>query len=240
MPLALFGITDDGLNLAVNLVIFVLVVLWLALAYWTFADARRRIADPVLVTTATIVGLVPFLGPLVYTILRPPEFLEDVREREIETQASELRMRHLVAQSCPRCEHPIERSWLRCPECRHRLKDPCVSCSRPVDPRWSICPYCETQLRRPASERDEEERAPARRSEEEAPRKGSAAERPPKRPAAEKPRRRSEPKSKAATGASKPRTQRKPRQQPKPESSADESAGSGSAQPPRRRSTTKS
>lgn len=240
MPLALFGITDDGLNLAVNLVIFVLVVLWLALAYWTFADARRRIADPVLVTTATIVGLVPFLGPLVYTILRPPEFLEDVREREIETQASELRMRHLVAQSCPRCEHPIERSWLRCPECRHRLKDPCVSCSRPVDPRWSICPYCETQLRRPASERDEEERAPARRSEEEAPRKASAAERPAKRPAAEKPRRRSEPKSKAATGASKPRTQRKPRQQPKPESSADESAGSGSAQPPRRRSTTKS
>src|SRR5215210_7226548 len=102
MPLALFGITDDGLNLAVNLVILVLVVLWLALAYWTFADARRRIADPILVTTASVLGLVPFFGPLIYTILRPPELLEDVREREIETQASELRMRHLVAQSCPR------------------------------------------------------------------------------------------------------------------------------------------
>ena len=156
MPLALFGITDDGLNLAVNLVILVLVVLWLALAYWTFADARRRIGDPILVTTASLLGLAPFIGPMIYTILRPPENLEDVREREIETQASELRMRHLTAQSCQRCEHPIERSWLRCPECQHRLKDPCVSCNRPVDQRWSICPYCETQLRRRSDERDED------------------------------------------------------------------------------------
>ncbi len=243
MPLALFGITDDGLNLAVNLVLFVLVVLWLALAYWTFADARRRIADPVLVATATVVGLVPFLGPLVYTILRPPEFLEDVREREIETQASELRMRHLVAQSCPRCEHPIERSWLRCPECRHRLKDPCVSCSRPVDPRWSICPYCETQLRRPASEREEEDKGKkdrSRRSEQGSvePEQRPAEQRPAKRAAA-KPRRRTEPKPKA-TAETKPRSQRKPRS-PKPESSGpDEGADTGGSRPPRRRSTTKS
>ena len=177
----MFGITDDGLNLAVNLVILVLVVLWLALAYWTFADARRRIADPVLVTTASVLGLVPFLGPLVYTVLRPPEFLEDVREREIETQASELRMRHLVAQSCPRCEHPIERSWLRCPECQHRLKDPCVSCSRPVDPRWSICPYCETQLRRPADDREEGRRSSRRSSSEPESKRRSASDVAPRR-----------------------------------------------------------
>jgi len=226
----MFGITDDGLNLAVNLVIFVLVVLWLALAYWTFADARRRISDPVLVTTATVVGLIPFLGPLVYTILRPPEFLEDVREREIETQASELRMRHLVAQSCPRCEHPIERSWLRCPECQHRLKDPCVSCSRPVDPRWSICPYCETPLRRPASEREEGGRRRSRRSEEPAQR-------------SEEPRRRSE-RAKPESGAKPSRPQRKPRaaedQQAPPESEASGDDAEAPKRPPRRRSTTKS
>ena len=68
-------------------------------------------------------------------------------------------MRHLTAQSCPRCEHPIERSWLRCPECQHRLKDPCVSCNRPVDPRWAVCPYCETPLRH-----EREEEAPRKRS----------------------------------------------------------------------------
>jgi len=147
MPLALFGIEDGSINLAVNLLILVLVVVWLSLVYWTWADARRRIADPVLIATATAASLIPFIGTIVYTILRPPEFLADAREREVETQASELRMRHLTAQSCPRCEHPIERSWLRCPECQHRLKDPCISCNRPVDPRWAVCPYCETPLR---------------------------------------------------------------------------------------------
>ena len=44
--LAVFGIENDGLNLAVNLLLLFLVVIWLALIYWTFADARRRIADP--------------------------------------------------------------------------------------------------------------------------------------------------------------------------------------------------
>ncbi len=226
----MFGINDDGLNLAVNLVIFVLVVLWLALAYWTFADARRRIGDPVLVTTAAVVGLIPFLGPLVYTILRPPEFLEDVREREIETQASELRMRHLVAQSCPRCEHPIERSWLRCPECQHRLKDPCVSCSRPVDPRWSICPYCETQLRRPASEREEGGRR-SRRSEGREERQ-SADEAAPRR------QRKSGSSAEADPGSS-PSSSSSSRSQRKSRPAASKSDASD-AETPRRRSTTKS
>ena len=70
----------------------------------------RRVADPVLVGTATAASLIPFIGTIVYTILRPPEFLDDARERELETQASELRVRQLTAQSCPHCEHPIERS----------------------------------------------------------------------------------------------------------------------------------
>src|SRR5438270_6222252 len=41
---AIFGIKNSGLSLAVNLVILFLVVIWLALVYWTYADARRRIA----------------------------------------------------------------------------------------------------------------------------------------------------------------------------------------------------
>jgi hypothetical protein len=236
VPLAIFGITDSGLNLAVNLVILVLVVLWLALAYWTFADARRRIADPVLVTTATVLGFVPFLGPLVYTILRPPEFLEDVREREVETQASELRMRHLTTQSCPRCEHPIERSWLRCPECQHRLKDPCISCNRPVDPRWSICPYCETQLRRQSSSRDED--APMRSRSRSRSSQGDAAE----STSTPTPKRRSSSSSRSSsTAKAKPSSStgssdRKPRS--KAPAADAESDGEGTR--PRRRSTTTS
>ena len=51
--LAYFGIANNGGNLAINLVVLFLVIIWLALIYWTRADAKRRIADPVLVVCAT-------------------------------------------------------------------------------------------------------------------------------------------------------------------------------------------
>jgi len=153
MTVALFGITNDGLNLAVNLLILFLVVLWLALIAWTYFDARRRIEDPVLIACATAASLFPFVGTIVYSILRPPEFLADKQERELEIRASELRVRQLEEASCPNCEHPVERTFLRCPSCRARIKDPCESCGKPIDPRWSICPYCETPQRRAAPER---------------------------------------------------------------------------------------
>ena len=125
MLTALFGIEDGSLNLAVNLLILVLVIVWLSLIYWTFADARRRIDDSVLVGAATAASLFPFNGTIIYSILRPPEFIEDRRERDLEIKESELRLRRLSETSCDRCEHPIELDWLRCPECQHRLKDPC-------------------------------------------------------------------------------------------------------------------
>lgn len=146
-PLGIFGIENDGINLAINLLILFLVVFYLALIAYTYLDARRRLDDPVLVGCATVAALFPFVGTIVYTILRPPELLEDRRERELEIRASELRVRQLEETSCPNCEHPVERNFLRCPNCRARIKDPCESCGKPVDPRWTICPYCETPTR---------------------------------------------------------------------------------------------
>ena len=49
MTFALFGISNDGLNLAVNLLVFFLVVIWVALVYWTDWDATRRLYDPLLI-----------------------------------------------------------------------------------------------------------------------------------------------------------------------------------------------
>ena len=51
--LAVFGINNGDVNPAVNLLILFLVVIWLALIFWTYADARRRIADPMLIGCAT-------------------------------------------------------------------------------------------------------------------------------------------------------------------------------------------
>src|SRR3954464_16034686 len=77
-PLAIFGISNDGLNLAIKLLVLFLVAIWAALIFWTYADARRRIEDPMLVGCATAASLLfPFVGTVVYMIVRPPEYLED-------------------------------------------------------------------------------------------------------------------------------------------------------------------
>lgn len=95
MLLAVLGIENDGLNLAVNLLLLFLVIIWVALIYWTYTDARRRIADPMLVGCATAASLFPFVGTVIYMIIRPPEFLEDAYEREVSIESSETLIRIL-------------------------------------------------------------------------------------------------------------------------------------------------
>jgi RNA polymerase subunit RPABC4/transcription elongation factor Spt4 len=144
--LAIFGINSDGLNLAVNMLILFLVVIWLALIYWTYMDAMRRIEDPMLVICATVASAFPFVGTILYVIVRPPEYLEDVRERELEMQAAEARLNDLGYQLCPHCDNEVKEDFLRCPSCMRKLRDPCTNCGRPLDPTWKLCPYCESDL----------------------------------------------------------------------------------------------
>jgi hypothetical protein len=150
---ALFGIENSGLALAVNLLLLFLVVIWLALVYWTYSDAHRRIADPMLVACATAASLFPFVGTVVYLIVRPPEYLDDVRERELEMAAAQARLANLEHQHCQYCGFEIEKTFLRCPSCLRRLKEPCTVCGKPLDPRWKICPYCEAEVGQPAEGR---------------------------------------------------------------------------------------
>jgi hypothetical protein len=141
-----FRIVDDLLSspyltVGFRLVLFFFVVLWLALAYWTFADAGRR-------RTARffwgVVALVfPFVGPLVYVIVRPPEYALDSRERELELAVLERELRQRV-ELCPGCRSVVEKEYLLCPECGFDLRAPCRSCGKPLDLNWRTCPYCAT------------------------------------------------------------------------------------------------
>ncbi len=146
LEFALFGITNRGLDTAVKVVILFLVVIWAALIFWTYADARRRIDDPMLIACATAASLFPFVGTIVYTIVRPPEYLDDVRLRELEMHAAESRLHQLDWQLCPYCDHDIRADFLRCPNCLRRLKEPCRNCAKPLDPTWKVCPYCEYEV----------------------------------------------------------------------------------------------
>src|SRR5215475_3002894 len=102
--------------------LFFVAVFWLATAFWVYKDARRRIEDPWLVGMATLLGAFPpFLGPLIYMLFRPPEYLEDVRERELEILAIEEQLAERDLR-CPVCRGAVDPSFLVCPVCTTRLK----------------------------------------------------------------------------------------------------------------------
>jgi RNA polymerase subunit RPABC4/transcription elongation factor Spt4 len=126
-------------------IVFVVLV-WAATVYWVWKDARRRIAEPALVWVSAVVGAVPpFLGPLVYMLFRPPEYLEDVRERTLEIRAIEKRLSER-GEECSVCGAEVGTDYLVCPVCTTRLRQACTTCSRPLQPAWQVCPYCETPV----------------------------------------------------------------------------------------------
>lgn len=130
--------------IARNLGIFFLALFWLSIAWWVVRDARRRIEDPLLVVVAGVLGLaLPFVGALVYLLFRPPELIDDVRERELEMRSMEERLGARLLH-CPKCRAGVESSFLVCPVCTTRLKRACRACNAALEPLWQVCPYCET------------------------------------------------------------------------------------------------
>ncbi len=125
---------------------FCFVVLWLALVFWTFKDARKRIDDPIIVGVAVLTSLIlPYMGTVVYAILRPAEYLAEVQERELEMRAMEQEL--LVLRSCPSCGELIRPDFVACPSCRRQLRSACPSCDRVLEPSWKLCPYCGNDLK---------------------------------------------------------------------------------------------
>jgi RNA polymerase subunit RPABC4/transcription elongation factor Spt4 len=125
-------------------IIFVLIIIWLSFVYWTFRDAKLRSESVVPAVFWSLVVLVlNFLGLILYLILRPPEYIDDVVERDLEIE----RMQALLDSkqfNCPACGNIIRDDFLICPYCRKKLKSPCINCGKPLDLNWKVCPYCKT------------------------------------------------------------------------------------------------
>jgi hypothetical protein len=146
-----FGSTHDFFNSGTwfvirNLLIFFALVFWAATIWWIYKDAKRRIEDPWLVGMSCLLGIVvPFFGPFIYMLFRPPEYLEDVRERELEIKAMEDRLSKRDLH-CPVCRSEVDASFLVCPICTTKLKQACVTCKQPLEALWQVCPFCETPV----------------------------------------------------------------------------------------------
>jgi hypothetical protein len=123
-------------------IVFVLVVIWLSAVYWTYRDARLRNTSAIF--WALVVLVLNYLGLIIYLIVRPPEFIEDVVERDLEIR----RMEMLLAANmhrCPTCGKEVKDDFVICPNCRKKLKKQCIQCEKPLNLDWKVCPYCKTE-----------------------------------------------------------------------------------------------
>src|SRR5262245_56950222 len=102
------------------------VALWLAAAWWAYADAHRR-TDSVLagyIAAGWILLSTPLLLPLslpVYAFARPPVAAGD---RRVKSLIEELGAT-ATDQRCRTCGTVTEFSWKRCPTCAAWLASPC-------------------------------------------------------------------------------------------------------------------
>ncbi len=141
-----FQVVSDLLNspllrIGFYLVVVFFVLLWLSVVYWTFIDADRRGTSRFF--WASVALIFAFIGTLIYVIVRPPEYLLDSRERELDLAVLEREFGRR-ADLCPNCRSVVEKEYFLCPECGWDLKKPCESCQKPLHLDWNTCPYCAT------------------------------------------------------------------------------------------------
>jgi RNA polymerase subunit RPABC4/transcription elongation factor Spt4 len=133
-------------KLGSQLCLVFLVVFWLAIIFWTWRDARRRGAMSWFwaVVVALFFPLFPLPGWVVYMVVRPPEYEEDARERELEIRSREAELAR-DSSACPSCLKPVDPDYLICPYCMKKLKKECGNCGRALKMSWAVCPYCKTK-----------------------------------------------------------------------------------------------
>jgi hypothetical protein len=130
------------LTLASQLCTVFYIVFVAALAFWIWRDAKRRGA----MSLFWAIAAVPFsvAAWAIYMMVRPPETLDDMHERETEIAAREAELQ-MAGATCPNCLKPVERDFLICPTCLKKLKKQCESCDRPIKLTWAVCPYCRSK-----------------------------------------------------------------------------------------------
>jgi RNA polymerase subunit RPABC4/transcription elongation factor Spt4 len=123
-------------------------LLWVATAFFVWRDARRRSDSILFQLLALLLGFIPpFLGALIYMVIRPPRTLDDERALALEEQS-------LLSEDddtgplrpCPSCGREIEVEFIVCPYCRTQFARRCLHCDRVLRLGWAVCPFCAEEV----------------------------------------------------------------------------------------------
>ena len=149
MIAALFDSSNGGLLAGVVAAVIYFTVLYVAVAFWVVRDARRRSDSWLFAVFAGLIGLgLPFLGVLLYLIIRPPRTLDEERALQLEEQAlaEEDVVELPTSRPCPSCGREIEQDFVICPYCRTQFARRCTTCGKWLRLGWHVCPYCAAEV----------------------------------------------------------------------------------------------
>ncbi len=141
--------TTSALVLGLIALVGYVAVLWVATAYFVWRDARRRSTSTAFHLLALLLGFVPpFLGALIYLVIRPPRTLDEERALALEERSLlEAPDEDAVAtRPCPSCGRQIESDFIVCPYCRTQFARRCTACDRMLRLGWDVCPYCAEEV----------------------------------------------------------------------------------------------
>ena len=117
-------------------------LLWLAIIIWVTKDALQRSRSIFFQAFAILLNIiVPFLGVLLYLIIRPGK-------TRMERYYEELERNMLEGESmgeqnaCDKCLTPTDKDYTFCPNCGESLKKACPKCKKTFPNIWHICPFC--------------------------------------------------------------------------------------------------
>lgn len=130
----------SAMLVSVQVILAYLAIMWLALAYWTWRDIRRRTTDRVVQGASVLLTLLFFVpGYWVYLLLRPALTLSEQAEERLR---EEIIAEYTLVQKCPYCREKVKDEYVVCPQCNFTLREACKGCSHALQPGWSVCPYC--------------------------------------------------------------------------------------------------
>lgn len=142
--------TSGGVVIAIIAAAIYVTVLYVAVAFWVVRDARRRSESWFFATFAGLLGLfLPFIGVLIYVVVRPPRTLDEERALMLEEQAlqeGEPLDATPSSRPCPTCGREIEPEFVICPYCRTQFARRCGSCGKWLRLGWHVCPYCAEEV----------------------------------------------------------------------------------------------
>lgn len=117
-------------------------LLWLAIIIWVTKDSLQRSTSILFQAFSILLNiLIPFLGVLLYLIIRPGKtrmehYYEDLERQVLEGEET------VDQNTCGKCLTPADKEYNFCPNCGENLKKTCVRCKKSFPVVWNICPFC--------------------------------------------------------------------------------------------------